>query len=243
MRMKTVIFSVAVMLIVAASAAAQTSITPVFSHSNVQEVANSTTLQNSDVVITAANLQSGVDYLVFYTVSYGSNGTSNVPEVAVTYGATTIAYGADEGSSSGAPEAMRVGSLHGYYVLTGDGISDPRIQFSEVTGASCWIIGKSLVAIPLTDLIVDQDYWYAVQNGDAAEVSTTSSFARSTGNRVSSTANLIRSSSGFSHPHPVNTSRNTFAVLVTRSSYRTSVTGNASSDTQLSTCSLHDCKT
>ena len=75
-----------------ALASAQTSITPVYSFSNTQQSTTATTLQNSDVVITAANLLNGVEYLILYSASYGGNSTSLLPEVAVTYGSTTIAH-------------------------------------------------------------------------------------------------------------------------------------------------------
>ncbi|MGH8014919.1 MAG: putative Ig domain-containing protein, partial [Candidatus Zixiibacteriota bacterium] len=135
-----------------------------------------TTLQNSDVVIPAASLQNGVQYLIMYSASYGGSTAAAVQEVAVTYGATVIARGADEGSLEGTPEAMRDGSLHGYYVLTGDGISDLRIQFRTVTATTAFITGKSLIAVPLTSLTLNTDYWVTTQNGDAAVVSTTAAF-------------------------------------------------------------------
>ena len=85
------------------AALAQTSLVPLSSFSNTQQSTTSTTLQNTDVVITAANLASGQPYLILYAAAYGGSTTSELPQVAVTYGSTTIAIGADEGSSSGTP--------------------------------------------------------------------------------------------------------------------------------------------
>ncbi|HEX9751135.1 MAG TPA: Ig-like domain-containing protein, partial [candidate division Zixibacteria bacterium] len=167
-------------------AAAQGSITPIFSLSNTQQSTTSATLQNSDVVITAANLQNGQQYLILYSAAYGGSGGATVPEVVVGYGGTTIAAGSDEGSSNGTPEAMRDGSLHGYYILTGDGVSDLRIQWRTTNGGTAYITGKSLIAIPLAFLGQNDDYWFAQQNGDAAEVSTTAAFT----DLISTTVNL-----------------------------------------------------
>ncbi|MFH2054820.1 MAG: putative Ig domain-containing protein, partial [bacterium] len=140
--------------------------------------------------IAGASLESGKDYLILYSASYGGSGTSTVPQVAVSYGGTIIANGADEGSSSGSPEAMRDGSLHGYYYLTADGNSDLRIQWSTLSGGgTSYIKGKSLIAIPLETLVEGQDYWYVQQNGAAAEVSTTSAFT----DLLTTTANLPES--------------------------------------------------
>ncbi len=178
--MKKKSISIALAVLIGAFAFGQTSfasIVPLTSFSNTQQSTASTTLQNSDVVISGSSLQNGVDYLILYSVSYGGNSTSEDPVVSVMYGSTTIANGADEGSSSGTPEAMRVGSLEGYYILTGDGVSDLRIQYRSTRGGTCYIAGKSLIAIPLEQLTLNQDYWFATQNGDAAVMSTTSAFS------------------------------------------------------------------
>ncbi len=169
-----------------AAVAHSQSIIPISSFSNSQENTSSSSFQNSDVVISGSNLINGQEYLIFYSVAYGGGGTSDLPEVTVSYGSTDIANGADEGSSSGTPEAMRVASLHGYYILTGDGTSDLRIRWRIQSGADAYITGKSLIAIPLNSLTLNTDYWYAVQNGDASEISTTSSFT----NLITSTVSL-----------------------------------------------------
>ena len=176
MRLKVIFLNTLLMLILLGSASAQVQLVPASSFSNTQQSTTATTLQNTDVVITSSNLQAGETYLVMYSAAYGGSTTSNDPEVAVSYGGTTIAVGSDEGSSSGTPEAMRDGSLHGYYVLTGDGTSDLRIQFRSTNSGTAYITGKSLIAIPLSTLALDQDYWFAQQNGDAASATTTSSF-------------------------------------------------------------------
>ncbi|MCK4657231.1 MAG: hypothetical protein KAT85_09350, partial [candidate division Zixibacteria bacterium] len=166
----------ALLVLLVTTAAGQTQLTPAISFSNTQESTISTTLQNSDVSIPAMNLESGSRYLILYSAAYGSNDATQVPVVAVTYGATSLASGSDEGSADGLPEAMRTGSLHGFYVLTGDGTSDLRIQHRIIGAGTSYIKGKSLVAVPLGNLTENTDYWFAQQNGDAAEVSTTSSF-------------------------------------------------------------------
>jgi len=152
------------------------SITPISSFSNTQESTSSTSLVNSDVFIAGSNLENGIDYLILCSAAYGANSTSHISQAAVTYGGVTIASGSDEGSSSGSPEAMRSASLHGFYVLTGDGSSDLRIQWCSITGGIAYIKGKSLIAIPLEDLTESEDFWFVQQNGDDAEVTTTESF-------------------------------------------------------------------
>ena len=96
-------------------------ITPIISNSNTQESTPNTTLTNTDVVITAANLESGKKYVILYSAAYGGTSTTDVIEVAVDYGGTVIAKSSDDGSSSGTPESMRIHNMAGYYVLTGDG--------------------------------------------------------------------------------------------------------------------------
>ena len=116
MFLKNRIFAFFVLIILPTLVPMAQAITPVSSFSNTQESTSATTLQNSDVFIAGSNLLNGEDYLIFYSVSYGGNCTTMVPEVAITYGGTSIAVGVDEGSSSGVPEAMRIASLHGYYI-------------------------------------------------------------------------------------------------------------------------------
>jgi len=161
-------------------------ITPVISNSNTQESTPNTTLTNTDVVITAANLESGKKYVILYSAAYGGASTTDVIEVAVDFGGTVIAKSSDDGSSSGTPESMRIHNMAGYYVLTGDGTSDLRIQFRVITGTTAFITGKSLIAIPLEDLIEDTDYWFVQQNGDTAEATATNTWV----NVLSTTPNL-----------------------------------------------------
>ncbi len=151
-------------------------ITPLTASSSVQETTTSTSYVFTDTIIPGASLQSGVDYLVLYNAAYGGDGTSTVCEAAVYFGATVIARSADEGSSTGTPEAMRIAALHGYYVVRGDGASALRIAHRLVAPITCYITGKSLVAMPLNNLVVNQDYWLSQQNGEAAVVTATASF-------------------------------------------------------------------
>ncbi|HEX2896604.1 MAG TPA: hypothetical protein VHP63_00955, partial [candidate division Zixibacteria bacterium] len=94
------------LLLVGAFAFSAKAITPLSSSSNTQQSTTSTTLVNSDVVIPAASLQNGVQYLIMYSGAYGGTNANAVPEVVVSYGATIIARAADEGSAEGTPEAM-----------------------------------------------------------------------------------------------------------------------------------------
>lgn len=160
-------------------------ITPIFSQSNTQQTNTTTTLADSDVSIAAANLESGKKYLILYNAGYGGNDTGTESEVIVEYGGTVIARTIGEGSSSGTPEHIRIGSLHGSYILTGDGASDLKIRFRCLTASdTTYIAGKSLIAIPLESLTEDFHYSYAQQNGDTDEISALGTDIDNAGNTL-----------------------------------------------------------
>ncbi len=147
-------------------------ITPLISSSNTQESTSSTSPQNTDVVIDGADLVNGRKYMVMYCCSYGGADFTDEIEVQIEHGSTIIAKSAERGDSTGTPESSRTKSLNGFYIITGDATSALRIKIRcATTGATCYIGGKTLIAIPLHQLTEGSEYWQSTQNGDAAEVS------------------------------------------------------------------------
>ena len=141
-------------------------------HSNTQE---SSTIDgaNTDTFIPAANLASGVEHLVIYNAGYG--GASDADEVGarIEYGTSVLGRSADEGSSSGTPESIRVHQLAGFFVITGNGTDELRLRHQVVTGTS-FVGGKGIISVPLAGLVPGSDYFVSQHNADSDESATAS---------------------------------------------------------------------
>ncbi|MBW1881324.1 MAG: hypothetical protein JRJ84_23460, partial [Deltaproteobacteria bacterium] len=144
------------------------------SHSNAQE---SSTVDgtNTDTFIPGASLPGGVDHLVIYNAGFGGAGTSDEVGARIEFGSTVIGHAADEGSSSGTPEAVRIHQLSGFHVITGNGTDELRIKHQVSSGTS-FIKGKGIIAIPLDSVTENSDYWLSVGNGDANEATSAGAF-------------------------------------------------------------------
>jgi hypothetical protein len=112
---------------------------------------------------------------VIYAVGYGASDQSAETEVVVVHGSTVIARGSDEAGVAALGTPRSGHNLCGYHKITGDGSNPLKLQFRcMVADDTAYIMGSTLIAIPLDDLAEDDDYFVSVQNGDTAEASTSS---------------------------------------------------------------------
>ncbi len=137
-------------------------------------------LDVTNVVIHPSELANGHRYLILYNAGLGATNAASEVAVRVMYGATEIAeavYEADhEAAISGSnidngPRSAQGGALTGFYVLTANG-SDSlfmEYKFSEI-GGGCYISGKCLMTIDLSNLTNDTHYFDSVQNGSGVVI-------------------------------------------------------------------------
>ena len=120
---------------------------------------------DTDVSIDGSNLELGTDYLVMYNMGYGVNSVNDITSVQVKNSTDIIAQSTDDGSVSGTPEALRAASLSGYTIIegTGNAADDLKIQY-QTDSETAFIVGKTLIAIPLNDLIEGTHYWNSTSN-------------------------------------------------------------------------------
>ena len=136
-------------------------------YSNAQDSSTSDGA-NTDTFIAAGDLEADTDYLVIYNAGYGGAGSNNEVGARITYGSTVWGRSVDEGSGSGEPEAVRIHQLSGFAVIPGTGTDELRIKHQRHNGTS-YIKGKSIIAVPLDQLVEGSDYFVSQHNSDSIE--------------------------------------------------------------------------
>ena len=140
-----------------------TGITPITAFQDTQQSTSSTSLVDANCETSA--LSNGVNYLVIYCGNIGGNDNGAHVELVLIFGATTIARCTAEGTDQTTVLHVAAGALHGYYIVTGDGTSTLKFQFRCITSLDTAYAGAmGIVAIPLTELTQNSDYWYSVSN-------------------------------------------------------------------------------
>ena len=139
------------------------------SYSNAQDSSTSDGT-NTDTFIAAGDLEADTDYLVIYNAGYGGNNSGAEVGARITYGTTVWGRSVDEGSSGGDPQALRAHMLSGFAVIPGTGTDELRIKHTHAnSNRTSYIKGKSIIAVPLDQLVEDSDYFVSQHNSDTIE--------------------------------------------------------------------------
>jgi hypothetical protein len=144
------------------TAGVATSITPITAFQDTQQSTSSASLVDANCETSV--LSNGVDYLVIYCGNVGSDNNAAHVELVLKYGTTTIARCTAEGTDQTAVRHCAAGACQGYYIVTGDGTSTLKFQFRCLNGYTAYAGAMGIVAIPLTALTQNLDYWYSISN-------------------------------------------------------------------------------
>lgn len=119
---------------------------------------------------TTSALANGVEYLVLYGMSYGSDSNSALPQARLLFGSsTTLAENYNEGWHS---VFFDSGRLQGICKVTGDGSSTLAFQFEVGTGSTAYAGAMFIVAISLDDLgTQNTDWWFSGTDSATDELS------------------------------------------------------------------------
>jgi len=143
------------------------SITPIIATQDTEQSTSSSS--PTDASCTTSALANGVDYLVRYTANIGGDNTSTVPAIRLVHGSDVLADVAAEGR--GLSNHWDSCQCQGYAKVTGNGTDTLKFQFWSTDGNYCFAGAMAIVAIPLTDLTENSDYWHSGTNSATYEVS------------------------------------------------------------------------
>jgi hypothetical protein len=146
-------------------------ITPIIAIQDTVQNTAQTTWQDASCETSA--LADGVEYLVIHCGNMGGDATSAEIEAQLLLGSTQIGYGASEGR--GTSNNFDGGQINGYKRVTGNGTDTLKYQFDVITsGDTAYIGAMAIIAIPLTELTENTDFWHSGTNSSSNEVTNAS---------------------------------------------------------------------
>jgi len=142
------------------------SITPITAYQDTEQVTMSGTAVSANC--TTAALADGIEYFVFYCGNFGGSTSSNTGALQFNLGSTIIGYAQGEGLSFNFHTSIK--QCMGGRKVTGNGTDTLSFSFFANSG-TVFAGAMAIIAIPLTDLVENTDYWHSGTNSPDFELS------------------------------------------------------------------------
>ncbi len=143
------------------------SITPITASQDTEQSTGSTSYVSANCETAA--LADGVVYFIAYRGNAGGSDTSAEPSLRLLHGSTTIGEMRAEGR--GLSNHWDSSQCSGYTVITGNGTDTLAFEMAAPLGSNTTFAGAmSIKAMPLTDLVLNSDYWFSGTDAATLEV-------------------------------------------------------------------------
>lgn len=147
------------------------SITPITAFQDTEQSTSSTTPVDANCETSA--LSNGVDYLIIYTGNVGGGATSEQPRMQLLFGSTVLGWVSGEGR--GLDNHWDGAQCSGFRKVTGNGTDTLKFQiWCGLSGDLTYAGAMAIIAIPLTELTENTDYWFSGTNSGTDEVTDAS---------------------------------------------------------------------